>query len=55
VAKNKKIEGYQQGAADCRDMQKRMQASGNTAVANAYREAMDANLDRVNELKKGRR
>jgi hypothetical protein len=57
VAKNKQQqpENYEQGAANCRAMQKRMQAAGNTATAKAYAEAMDANLDRASELRKGRR
>ncbi|WP_143655815.1 hypothetical protein [Streptomyces sp. XY006] len=52
VAKNKQqqIKDYQQGAADCREAQKRMQAAGNTETAKAYGNAVDANLDRINEL-----
>ncbi|MGW5616250.1 hypothetical protein [Streptomyces sp. NPDC003877] len=52
MAKNKQqqIKDYQQGAADCREAQKRMQAAGNTETAKAYGNAVDANLDRINEL-----
>lgn len=45
------IKNYEQGAGSCRAMQKGMQAAGNHDVARQYREAADANLDRVNELK----
>lgn len=49
--KQQQIENYEQGAAECRAMQQRMEAAGHPEVARGYGEAMDANLDRVNELK----
>jgi hypothetical protein len=56
VAKKKQQpENYEEGAAECRAMQKRMQAAGRPDLARAYAEAMDANLDRASELRKGRR
>jgi hypothetical protein len=56
VFKKKQSAGtYEQGAAECREIQKRMEAAGRPDLARAYGEAMDANLDRASELKKGRR
>jgi hypothetical protein len=57
VAKNKQQqpETYEKGAAECRAEQKRMEAAGRPDLARAYGEAMDANLDRASELRKGRR
>ncbi|MEH0586200.1 hypothetical protein QA942_19770 [Streptomyces sp. B21-106] len=49
--KQQQIDNYTQGAAHCRDMQIHMAAAGNQDAARGYGEAMDANLDRVNELK----
>jgi hypothetical protein len=46
-----KIKNYEQGAADCRAMQLRMQAEGKTETARAHGEAVDANLDAINQLK----
>ncbi|MEH0442468.1 hypothetical protein QA811_02035 [Streptomyces sp. B21-102] len=51
--KQQQIEDYTKGAAHCRDMQIHMAAAGDRDAARGYGEAMDANLDRVNELKAG--
>jgi len=48
------IKNYEQGAAASRQIQIRMEAAGNTSGAKLAAESVDANLDRVNELK-GRR
>jgi hypothetical protein len=53
--KQQQPETYEQGTAECRAEQKRMEAAGRPDLARAYGEAMDANLDRASELRKGRR
>ncbi|WP_406418379.1 hypothetical protein [Streptomyces sp. NBC_01614] len=51
---DQQINNYEQGAAESRQLQVRMEAAGNTSAAKLAAQSVDANLDRVNELK-GRR
>ncbi|MEW2300257.1 hypothetical protein AB0958_09780 [Streptomyces sp. NPDC006655] len=50
-SKQEQIQNYEQGAAECRALQRAAQQAGRYDVAARHAEAVDANLDKVNELK----
>lgn len=46
-----KISDYEQGATTSRNLQRQMEAAGRPDIARLHGEAVDANLDRINDLK----
>lgn len=55
ATKEQKIKNYQQGAADSLKIQRKQEAAGNKGGAELARQSVNANLDAINDLKKGRR
>lgn len=51
MATNNDKSDYEKGAAASRAAQLKAQAAGNAEVARVAAESVDANLDRINELK----